>query len=256
MAMLGGAAKGSFAQLDSDDTIFEAYYGHFYTFIRQYNFDGVDLDIEEPMSLAGVIRLIDRLKKDFGDAFLVTLAPVAAALWSGQTIKTYAEFSYEALEVMRGAKIAWYNTQFYCGWGDMSNNLHYEAIIARGFPAHKLVVGLITNPSNGTGHVPLDCVQRLLSGLCSKYPTFGGVMGWEYFNALPGGTQKPWDWINCMGCVLNRSPPLLPASAPPIPFASKPSPRSVDLHPDMVDLSTSEAPVPSAFQYIEHELSQ
>lgn len=253
MAMLGGAAKGSFARLDSNEATFEAYYGHLGNFIRQYDFDGIDLDIEEPMSLAGVIRLIDRLKEDFGSAFLVTMAPVAAALWSGQAILTYAEFSYEALEVMRGGKIAWYNTQFYCGWGDMSNTMHYEATIARGFPIHKIVVGLITNPGNGPGHVPLEWVQSVLSGLCRKYPEFGGVMGWEYFNALPGGTGKPWDWVNCMGHVLCESDTFSTSSVPPIPLASKPLANKASLQADMVDVLTSEAPLPSAFEYIEQD---
>ena len=252
MTMVGGAAKGSFARLDTAEQSFDSYYQHLHSFVRRYNLDGVDLDIEEPMSLAGVVRLIDRLKEDFGDAFIVTLAPVAAALWSGQFIKTYAEFSYEALEVMRGGKIAWYNTQFYCGWGDMSNSLHYEAIVARGFPEHKIVVGLITNPANGPGYVPLDQVQNVLSSLQRKHPGFAGVMGWEYFNALPRGATKPWDWVNRMGNVLHvDTKSMVSVLVPALSITNKPNSYNEGKEHSVLDATMPEAPLPSSFNYVE-----
>ena len=83
MAMLGGAARGSFARLDGDEAAFEAFYRPLRDVLRDHHFEGVDLDVEEHMSLAGVIRLIDRLKSDFGQNFLITLAPVAPALHFG-----------------------------------------------------------------------------------------------------------------------------------------------------------------------------
>ena len=49
------------------------------------------------MSLASVVRLIDRLRADFGPGFLITLAPVAMALVLDGRIENYAEFSYGGL---------------------------------------------------------------------------------------------------------------------------------------------------------------
>ncbi|KXJ92939.1 glycoside hydrolase superfamily, partial [Microdochium bolleyi] len=80
LGMLGGAAKGSYTRLDKDELTFERYYLPLHAMITERSLDGLDLDVEEPMSLAGVIRLIDRLRADFGPDFLITLAPVAAAL--------------------------------------------------------------------------------------------------------------------------------------------------------------------------------
>ena len=80
LGMLGGAAQGSFQRLDRSGGEFEAYYVPLRDMIRRHNLDGLDLDVEEPMSLNGIIRLIDRLKTDFGPEFLITLAPVATAL--------------------------------------------------------------------------------------------------------------------------------------------------------------------------------
>ncbi|KMU83223.1 hypothetical protein CIHG_01005 [Coccidioides immitis H538.4] len=67
------------------------------------------------MSLDGIIRLIDRLKSDFGDEFIITLAPVATAMVHG--LRHLSGFDYRALETARGSKISWYNVQFYNGWG-------------------------------------------------------------------------------------------------------------------------------------------
>lgn len=34
-------------------------------------------------------------------------------------------------------------------------------------------------------------VASAVKQLGAKYPKFGGVAAWEYFNALPGGLQNP-----------------------------------------------------------------
>lgn len=106
--MLGGAAKGSFTRLDLDDDTFELFYRPLRDLVRAKKVDGIDLDVEEPMTLPGIVRLIDRLRGDFGEEFLITLAPVASALWGEEHL---SGFDYETLEAMRGQDIAWYNTQ-------------------------------------------------------------------------------------------------------------------------------------------------
>lgn len=210
LGMLGGAAKGTFARLDGDAHSFEAFYSPLRDVIRRHKLDGIDLDVEEPMSLAGITRLIDRLRVDFGPNFLITLAPVATALLPGQP--HLSEFDYRQLEQLRGHDIAWYNTQFYCGWGDASTTAWYDAIISCGWNANKVIMGLVTNPELGAGHVSLPQMHMVLRNLRARHPTFGGVMGWEYFNALPGGKQQPWDWASNMAQAV-RTP--LPVAAPP-----------------------------------------
>lgn len=253
--MLGGAAKGSFTRLDLDATTFEAYYIPLRDLIRERGLDGLDLDVEEPMTLAGIIRLIDRLKHDFGDGFIITLAPVAAALMSERPEHNLSGFSYEALEVMRGRQIAWYNTQFYCGWGDLSNTGGYDFIVRRGFPADKLVVGMVTNPGNGSGWVPFELLQEVLITLKLKYPGFGGVMGWEYFNSLPGDRARPWEWAAFMTRnVRNGLPAVTPAAASiPISAVAPTLPGNKQNPFLMADTTASkseeDAPVPESFEY-------
>ncbi|KAM7198100.1 chitinase 2 [Naviculisporaceae sp. PSN 640] len=212
LGMLGGAAKGSFTRLDvlssspSPDLVaqFEEYYAPLACLIRERNLDGLDLDVEEEMTLPGIIHLIDRLKSDFGPSFIITLAPVASALISAE--HNLSGFDYSALELLRGSKIDWYNCQFYCGWGDCSNPLMYEFIVnQKGWKREKVVVGLVTNPENGSGWVPWEVLGNVLPVMVGRDERFGGVMGWEYFNSLPGGRERPWEWAGVMtGLVRGR----------------------------------------------------
>lgn len=203
LCMLGGAAKGSFARLDYSESRtdiplarFEAYYNPLKKFIQSHNFDGIDLDIEEEMSLPGVVHLIDRLRADFGQNFLITLAPVATALMAGRP--HLSGFDYRLLEAARGRSISWYNAQFYNGWGGLNNTAAYDEVMRNGWPAHKIVAGMLTNPRHGgSGYVPLELTAAVLGALIEKYPSFGGVMGWEYWNSFPQ-TEKSWEWCFCM----------------------------------------------------------
>ncbi|CAM1505837.1 Fc.00g114740.m01.CDS01 [Cosmosporella sp. VM-42] len=203
LGMLGGAAQGSFMRLDGTLEGFHRYYQPLRKMIAWAGFDGLDLDIEEAMSLGGVIRLIDHLKTDFGSSFLITLAPVAPAMLNRQNL---GGFNHDELEKGLGSRIAWYNTQFYCGWGDMSKPHGYDEIIARGWPQEKIVVGLVTNPRNGAGWVKDDELRACLKELLSRYPRIGGVMGWEYVSSITEACPEegtPWVWAEMINEILN-----------------------------------------------------
>ena len=244
LGMLGGAAKGSFTRLDQDEPTFERYYGPLAGLVRSHGLDGLDLDVEEPMSLAGIVRLIDRLRKDFGPSFVITLAPVAAALLNAE--HNLSGFDYEALEVMRGREIAWYNAQFYCGWGDCSNPLMYEMLLRKGWPSEKVVVGLVTNPENGSGWVPWNALATVLPALVGRHPGFGGVMGWEYFNSLPGGKESPWQWCQWMTALLRG--PGRQAEALSSPQVSQQM-KVNEADPDEGVVGGVGLPVPKGFDY-------
>ncbi|MER7398388.1 glycosyl hydrolase family 18 protein [Streptomyces sp. NPDC000151] len=190
LAMLGGAAPGSFQRLDTE---FTTYYPLLRDFLRQYALDGVDLDVEERMSLTGIVRLIDALRADFGPGFLITLAPVASALSGGGNL---SGFGYDRLYRDRGGDIAWFNAQFYNGWGSLASTADYDAIVRRGLiPPAKVAAGALTSPANGgSGYLDLSALRRTVTTLTTKYGDFGGVAGWEYFNSEPGGTSAPWEW--------------------------------------------------------------
>jgi hypothetical protein len=131
------------------------------------------------------------------------------------------KFSYFVLESDPELKrcICWYNVQFYCGWGDASRTAHYGMMIRVGWDPSRVVMGVVTNPHNGAGHVSPERLREVCTTLRQMYPTFGGVMGWEYFNSgLEGtGAKGPWEWVRQMGTAVRIGLP-----APPVPVESKP----------------------------------
>jgi chitinase len=198
-AMVGGAAQGSFQRLDTD---FATYYPLLKNLVTTYHLNGVDLDVEESMSLSGIERVIDQLRTDFGSSFVITLAPVVPDLNGGGGL---SGFNYDSLYRDRGSSISWFNTQFYCGWGSLSNTSDYDSIMRHGtVPADKVVAGVLTNPANcGSGYVDMNTLSNTLKSLIAKYPAMGGVSGWEYFNSLPGDTAAPWQWAAGVNAAMN-----------------------------------------------------
>ncbi|MEU6174248.1 glycosyl hydrolase family 18 protein [Streptantibioticus parmotrematis] len=186
-AMLGGAAQGTYANLHDD---FTTYYGLLRDTLRTYHLDGVDLDIEEPFSLADTEHLIRQLRTDFGSSFVIAMAPVASDLSGGSTYS--GGFDYRTLEQDVGSDISWYNAQFYCGWGDLSGTSDYDAVVSAGFAASRVVAGTVTNSANCSGYVDPSTLDSTLRSLVSEHSDFAGVAGWEYFNAQGSGGPQSW----------------------------------------------------------------
>ncbi|MCC9310306.1 chitinase [Kitasatospora sp. RB6PN24] len=197
-AMLGGAARGSYADLHDS---FATYYPQLRDTLRAHHFNGVDLDIEETFSLADTEHLIKQLHADFGSGFIVNLAPVASDL-SGSS-EFSGGFDYSRLDRDMGSRISWYNAQFYCGWGDLSSTGDYEAVVANGFAPSRVVAGAVTNSANCDGYVDPATLDSTLTALTGEYPGFGGVAGWEYFNAVPVGGSGPASWYAAASGAMN-----------------------------------------------------
>jgi hypothetical protein len=204
-AFLGGAAPGTYRNLADD---FDDFYPLLRDFLVGHGLDGVDLDIEEPFSLADTIHLVETLRADFGPDFAITLTPVARDL-AGQTSFS-GGFAYAELEAAVGDEIDWYNTQFYCGWGDLRTTTTFEAILANGFTPDRVVAGTVTNPGNCSGWAEPDVLDATLREIVAAHPTFRGVFGWEFFNALghDGGGRETW--FSHLHALLNPAPTAEP----------------------------------------------
>ncbi|HXM23495.1 MAG TPA: glycosyl hydrolase family 18 protein [Terriglobales bacterium] len=187
--MLGGAAQGSYANLFSN---WNTFYPILRQTLRQYHLDGIDMDIEEQVALTDAQKLVHHLNKDFSKQFIMTMSPVAPDL-SGYV--GFSGFNYKDLYgSSEGKRINWFNGQFYCGWGTLATTTDYELIIKNGYPPEKIVGGMIGNPANCSGYVPIPTVAKTVKELVAMYPRFGGVADWEYFNTLPGGLANPVKW--------------------------------------------------------------
>ncbi|KAJ0120792.1 chitinase 3 [Diaporthe amygdali] len=207
MGMIGGAAPGSFdsSTLDStDEATFELYYGQLHDVIVQYGLQGMDLDVEQYMSQAGITRLVTRLHADFGDEFIITLAPVASALTNQGNLSGFDYKDLEAASVTASGQdmIDFYNAQFYSGFGTMSSPLWYERVVKAGWDPKDIVAGQLTSPVNGGGFTSIADLNQTVIALKEEYGVIGGIMGWEYFNSVPGGTAAPWQWAQEMTEIL------------------------------------------------------
>ncbi|KAF9019869.1 endo-beta-N-acetylglucosaminidase [Hymenopellis radicata] len=195
LGMLGGAAAGTYSCLT--DEYFDVYYPPLADVIRTYNLDGMDLDVEQSVSMPTILRLISQLKTDFGDDFIITLAPVASALKEGGNL---SGFDYIDLEAVAGDQIAFYNAQFYSGFGTFFPEDQYISIIEydQGIDPGRVTATVLTNSANGGGYVSPDHVVESIESLMEKYGTeWGGVGGWEYFNSNPD-SDSPWEWAIMM----------------------------------------------------------
>ncbi|KAL8382166.1 hypothetical protein RB595_006108 [Gaeumannomyces hyphopodioides] len=205
VAMVGGAAEGSFDAdtLDAPDgsPLFERAYGQLRDALRRFGLQGLDVDVEQPMSQRGVARLVRRLRADFGPDFTITLAPVATALTT-RAWPNLSGFSYRELEATSGRDVEFYNAQFYNGFGDMADTDMFDSVVEAGYDPRRIVAGQVTTPANGAQWTPFDQLARTMGKLQRKYGEVGGIMGWEYFNGKPGGEAKPWEWAQQITAIL------------------------------------------------------
>ncbi|KAJ6496771.1 endo-beta-N-acetylglucosaminidase [Mycena vulgaris] len=202
IGMLGGAAPGTYTCLTPD--LFNTYYPVLAGYITKYNIDGLDLDVEQDTPLEDIVHLINRLKHDFGEDFIITLAPVASALVEGANL---SGFDYIELEKAVGHHISWYNAQFYSGFGSFFPSDMYLDIVAfgKGLDPSRLVATTLTNPDAGFGFIDIESITSSVQDLAEKRRfNFGGVAGWEYFNSLPGGNNQPYLWAKLMASTMNQ----------------------------------------------------
>jgi chitinase len=192
---VSGMMYGAFRTLNGNQSSFEKGYAPLRDGLKKFNFDGLDIDAEVAgiINTEQIIRLIDALRDDFGPDFLITFSPVASALSGGPNL---SGFNYKTIEEKRGKDVAWYNAQFYNGFGFANSPDDYEAIVGYGFPPEKVVMGLSTEPANSPdgGYFSVEKIAPTLKTLIGKYPNFAGVAGWTYWDARPGMQKRPWEW--------------------------------------------------------------
>lgn len=212
--MVGGAAQGSYAALFGD---FNTFYPILQQTIQRHNINGIDLDVEESVSLGNIEMLIKRLRSDFGGGFIITLAPVATDVSGGGGL---SGFNYAQLFHDVGPEINWFNVQFYSGFGSLSSTADYDNAVSHGFPANKLVAGMLGSPNDGGGFVSISTVANTVKQLVAQHPDFGGVDCWEYFDAQPGGQSNPQEWSSIMAQAMGGITPTPTPTPTPKPTAT------------------------------------
>ena len=183
-ASFGGYLSNDFILLQQD---FNKWYPVLKNFITKYALSGLDLDVEPgpdgttTPSLASVVQLIKQLNSDFGDGFIITLAPVASDLQ--QDKPGFSGFNYKTLDnqcvTSSGKKIVnWYNAQFYGDDGKICNEpAQYESIISNGWDPERVIM-LVPGGDSDAGaddYCSLASVESTATTLAKKYSNFGGM---------------------------------------------------------------------------------
>ena len=181
--MVGGAG-GAYQELFSD---FEVYFPLLVKMIRSKPWiRGIDLDIEEMVNISDVKMLINQITDEFGDDFIITMAPVAFSLETDD--KGMGGFSYKDLyNSEEGQLIQWFNCQCY----DSYTLETFQKMIANGYPANKIIMGMESGQTSF-----IDEIKKIKN----LYPDVGGVYDWEYLNAPPD-KNDPSEWARIMSKI-------------------------------------------------------
>ena len=188
--MVGGAG-GAFTNLFNN---FDVFYNLLKTTIKKYPFiTGINLDIEEEVDLRNVIMLIQRIVNDFGKDFTISTAPIAFAL--AYDYPGMGGFCYKDIE---DSPVGQYVDmgQFY----DDFSFKHYQEAMLNKWPCEKIVMGMSSGQFD-TKTINNACNE--VTKIKLKWPNFGGVFNWEYFDSPPD-ENNPDKWAELMYSAIHN----------------------------------------------------
>ena len=192
---------------------FYCFYRPFVNLIKQHGLDGLDIDIEEDTDISVPLRLMNALYRDMGQHFLMTLTPLASALSSktGQNLSGFSYFDLDFLATVPGSDrslVSWYNTMFYGRYPRGAPT--YDTVIEAGWDPERVVMIVLDNSNNGppNGFKRIEKLQETIGEFVDTFPRFGGVAGWEYYNAGASDSEdmQPREWVSMVGDALFASP--------------------------------------------------
>ena len=192
IVLMVGGAGGAFTDLFNN---FDTYYDMLKETIKKYPIiQGIDLDVEETVDLDKIRVLINRIDDDFGDDFIISMAPVSFSL--EDDTPGFGGFVYKDLfNTPEGQRINYFNGQFY-GSFDFKT---YDKVIENGYPEEKINIGMISSDFSPTTFCnALDTIRNIKM----KYPNFGGTFVWEYSDCPPCGASHPDEWAVQMHNVI------------------------------------------------------
>lgn len=185
VVLMVGGAGGAFSELFRN---FETYYGFLKKLIIEKNLDGIDLDVEEFVNLNDIQMMIKRINADFGDDFIISMAPVQSSLENDSP--GMGSFVYKDLYNSNvGHMIHYFNTQAYFDYSFDS----FKQIIENGYPEEKINMGSLSYQNSG------NCFEQIQK--IKETYNIGGVFNWEYFDVNPKGNE----WANNMDLILNKT---------------------------------------------------
>jgi hypothetical protein len=137
------------------------------------------------------------------------MVPLAAALSDkdGENLSGFSYFTLDELATLSNSTtklVSWYNAMFYGGFARSAS--FYKSCVDAGWDPARLVLGVLDseNDGNSNGFIDLQTLNQTVRDLRGLYGGgFGGVAGWEYFDAgsTDGGIEN-WEWVKRIGQAL------------------------------------------------------
>ncbi|OAA37675.1 chitinase 18-15 [Metarhizium rileyi] len=217
---IGGAAAG----IDlSSSSVADKFVSTMVPILKQYNFDGVDVDIETGLtgsgsidalstSQANLIRIIDGILAEMPSNFGLTMAPETAYVTGGSVV--YGSIWGAYLPIIKkyadNGRLWWLNMQYYNGDMYGCSGDTYSAGTLAGFVAQTdcLDKGLVVQGT--TIRVPYD---MQVPGLPAQSGAGGGYMSpslvgqaWDHYNgALKGLMTWSINWDGSRGWTFGEN---------------------------------------------------
>lgn len=176
--MVGGAG-GAYNDLFNN---YDVYYPMLINTIKKYSIiTGIDLDIEEPVLIDNVKKLINNLVKDLGNDFEITMAPILSSLETNNP--GMGGFIYKDLyNSDEGKLIKYFHVQCY----DSFQFQNFQNMVKNGYPSNKIVMGMLSGQD-------FNSILNVLKQVKTSYPNMGGTFVWEYYDA-PENWDKRVSW--------------------------------------------------------------
>lgn len=145
---------------------------------------GINLDIEESVTITNICKLISDIKRDFHH-FEISMSPVQYSLQTNNP--GMGGFSYrDLMNTSYGQYISYMCGQFYQDYSLFA----FDQVINNGYHPEFIVMGSIAGLGSAS----------VIKQIKSKYPNFGGVFSWEYDITRP----DPLTWSRDMGEILHQ----------------------------------------------------
>lgn len=194
LVMMGGAGL-AFHVFFSE---FEKTYKLLLNFLKKRPWiTGIDLDVEEYVEIDNIKKLINKLKTDMGNDFIITMAPLGSSL--ANDISGMGGFNYKQLyNSPEGKFIKYFHAQ--CYNNSFTENM-YKNMVKNGYPSEKIIMGMM---SSDYGVNNFENALTEVKNIIKIYPDMAGVFDWEYLDAPPD-LKNPTEWAKKFKNIINKN---------------------------------------------------
>ena len=218
-----GGANGRIT-IDSD-TAADKFASSLTTIIREYGFEGVDIDLEGTAvsGTAYIARGLKKLHNEFGSSFIITMAPETYYMHNADgLIGAYFRLAMEIKDILTICYPQFYNAGSDIGYNDYYARYPSQSFITslatmyieNGLRADQLAIGVpATANAAGSGYQSIDALKEVVNSMVYKqyldgftppreYRTLRGVMTWSI---NWDGTQN-YAWGKAMAELMDSLP--------------------------------------------------